>query len=366
MQIGIPKEIKDHEDRVGITPAGVSILVKNHHQVIVEAAAGEGAGYPDEAYEVAGAKIGTAEQAWQSEMVIKVKEPLPEEYQYFKPGLILYTYLHLAANRQLAEALLEHHVTAIGYETMRGADGSLPALNPMSEVAGRMAVLIGAQFLQTQYDGKGLLLSGVPGVRKSRVTVIGGGVVGLNAAKTALGLGAQVTLLDINPRVLASVDNQFDGHIQTLYSNSANIAASVKTADLVIGAVLIPGAKAPILVSEEMIASMTPGSVVVDIPIDQGGIFETTDHATTFTDPTYIRHGVVHYAVANVPGAVPKTATDALTSVTINYATELANDGIKAAIKHNATIASGLNIYDGHVTAQAVAKSLDLPYQPLK
>lgn len=365
MQIGVPKEIKNHENRVGITPAGVSILVKNHHRVLVEADAGKSAGYLDEAYEKAGAVISSPAEIWQSDMVMKVKEPLPEEYHYFWPGLILYTYLHLAANRQLAEKLLAEKVTAIGYETMQAADGSLPALNPMSEVAGRMAVLIGAQFLQQQYGGKGILLSGVPGVRKSRVTVIGGGVVGFNAAKTALGLGAQVTLLDINARVLANIDNQFDGNVQTLYSNSANIATSVRSADLVIGAVLIPGAKAPILVSEEMVASMEPGSVLVDIPIDQGGIFETTDHATTFDDPIYIRHGVVHYAVANVPGAVPKTATDALTSVTINYAAEIANAGVLAAVDKNKTIASGLNIYEGQVTDRAVAKSLNLDFHAI-
>ncbi|MCH4057310.1 MAG: alanine dehydrogenase [Lactobacillaceae bacterium] len=362
MRIGIPKEIKNNENRVGLTPAGVRQLRQVNQEVVVESNAGQNAGYADTDYQAAGAEIVDAAAAWTSDMVIKVKEPLPEEYHFFRPGLILYTYLHLAPNPKLTQALLENKVTAVGYETMRAADGSLPALNPMSEVAGRMAVFIGAQFLQEQYGGKGVLLSGVPGIRKSRVTVIGGGTVGLNAAKTALGLGAQVTLLDINQKVLANIDNLFDGHIQTLFSNPVNIAKSVKHADVVIGAVLIPGAKAPKLVSEEMVKSMEPGSVLVDIPIDQGGIFATSDHASTFADPVYLHHGVVHYAVANIPGAVPKTATDALTSVTTPYAVEIAKSGIAQAAQANATILSGLNTYAGQVTAQAVATSLQLPY----
>ncbi|WP_125768563.1 alanine dehydrogenase [Lapidilactobacillus wuchangensis] len=367
MRIGIPKEIKNNENRVGLTPAGVQQLRQANQEVVVESNAGQNAGYADADYQAAGAEIVDATAAWTSDMVIKVKEPLPEEYHFFRPGLILYTYLHLAPNPQLTQALLENKVTAVGYETMRAADGSLPALNPMSEVAGRMAVLIGAQFLQEQYGGKGVLLSGVPGIRKSRVTVIGGGTVGLNAAKTALGLGAQVTLLDINPKVLANIDNLFDGHIQTLFSNPVNIAKSVKHADVVIGAVLIPGAKAPKLVSEAMVKSMEPGSVLVDIPIDQGGIFATSDHASTFADPVYLHHGVVHYAVANIPGAVPKTATDALTSVTTPYAVTIAKAGIVAAAQANPTILSGLNTYAGQVTAEAVANSLQLPYaDPIK
>ena len=362
MRIGIPKEIKNNENRVGITPAGVQNLVQAGQEVVVETNAGHNAGYTNADYQAAGATVATATEAWAGDMVIKVKEPLPEEYHFFRPGLILYTYLHLAPNPKLTAALLENEVTAVGYETMRGKDGGLPALNPMSEVAGRMAVLIGAQFLQEQYGGKGVLLSGVPGVRKSHMTVIGGGTVRLNAAKTAMGLGAQVTILDINPATLARIDNLFDGHIQTLFSNPANIAHSVKHADVVIGAVLIPGAKAPKLVTDEMVAAMEPGSVMVDIPIDQGGIFETSDHASTFDDPIYLKHDVIQYAVANIPGAVPKTATDALTSVTIPYAQLIAQQGISEAVKTNPTIASGLNTYRGHITAAAVASSLEQAY----
>lgn len=363
MKIGVPKEVKNNENRVGLTPVGAEILIKNGHEVLIEHNAGANAAYPDDAYTAIGAKIGTADEAWQADMVIKVKEPIPSEYHYFREGLIIYTYLHLADNAKLAKALLENKTIGVAYETMVGKDGSLPALNPMSEVAGRMSVLIGAQFLQTQYGGKGMLLSGVPGVRQSRVTVIGGGNVGLNAAKTALGLGAKVTVLDVNPKVLTKVDNLYSGNIQTLYSNSINIAKSVKHADLVIGAVLIPGAKAPTLVTEKMVETMKPGSVMVDIPVDQGGIFETTDHATTFDDPTYVKHGVVHYAVANVPGAVPKTATDALTSITINYAAEIANQGLKEAAKNDRTIFTGINTIDGRLMNKAVAESINLPYE---
>ncbi|MCD2256306.1 alanine dehydrogenase [Lactobacillus sp. CC-MHH1034] len=364
MIIGIPREIKNNENRVGITPAGVTNLIHAGQEVLVETGAGIGAGYSDDAYKAAGAKIVSAADAWQADMVIKVKEPLAEEYKYFRPGLILYTYLHLAPNPTLTDALLAAKVTAIGYETMVGRDGGLPALVPMSEVAGRMSILIGAQFLQEQYGGKGLLLSGVPGVRNGRVTVIGAGTVGFNAAKTALGLGADVTILDINPSALARIDDLFAGNIKTLFSNHANIAETVKRSDLVIGAVLIPGAKAPTLVTEEMIASMAPGSVIVDIPIDQGGIFETTDHASTFDDPIYVKHEVLHYAVANIPGAVPKTATDALTSVTIPYAVQIAKQGIVAAAQNNPTILTGINTYDGHITDQAVATSLERSYIP--
>ncbi|MFD1431569.1 alanine dehydrogenase [Lacticaseibacillus yichunensis] len=359
MEIGIPKEIKVNENRVGITPTGVQLLLAAGHHVIVEREAGSVAGYSDAAYVEAGATMADAETAWAAELVIKVKEPLASEYHYLRPDLVLYTYLHLAANAELTAALIEHGTTAIGYETMTAADGSLPALTPMSQVAGRMAVLIGGQFLQTQFGGKGLLLTGVPGIRKANVVVIGGGVVGQNAVKVALGLGANVTLLDIAPHVLAKVDDEFGGRVQTLFSTSASIAAAVKTADLVIGAVLITGARAPKLVTEEMIASMAPGSVVVDIPIDQGGIFATSTHATTFDDPTYVVDGVIHYAVANLPGAVPKTATDALTSVTIPFAKTLAG-GVKPALQASRDLFSGVNVYQGTLVNQAVATSLDL------
>ncbi|WP_179394693.1 alanine dehydrogenase [Lacticaseibacillus absianus] len=365
MEIGIPKEIKNNENRVAITPAGVINLVHAGQAVFVEHGAGIAAGYPDQDFIDAGATMVDAPTAWAKDMVIKVKEPLASEYQYFRPGLILYTYLHLAANKPLTEALLAHQVTAIGYETMVGADGSLPALTPMSQVAGRMAVTLGSQFLQTQFGGKVVLLGSVPGVAKCQVVIIGGGVVGLNAAKIALGMGAQVTVLDIDPKTLAKIDDEFEGKVQTLFSDHQNLTLSVARADLVIGAVLIPGAVAPKLVTRTMIASMAPGSVVVDIPIDQGGIFETTTHATTFADPTYTVDGVIHYAVANIPGAVPRTATDALTAVTIPYAATLGRLGFTEAVKVDRTLFTGVNTYAGLLTEQAVADSLELPYHAL-
>ncbi|WP_125704087.1 alanine dehydrogenase [Lacticaseibacillus daqingensis] len=365
MQIGIPKEIKNNENRVAITPAGVINLVHAGQSVAVETRAGVVAGYSDQDYIDAGAIIVDAATAWGQDMVIKVKEPLASEYQYFRPGLILYTYLHLAANRPLTEALLASRVTAIGYETMIAPDGSLPLLTPMSQVAGRMAVQLGSQFLQTQYGGKGVLLGSVPGVAKCHVVIIGGGVVGLNAAKIALGMGAQVTVLDINPKILARIDDEFEGKVQTLFSDHQNLTLAVAAADLVIGAVLIPGAVAPKLVTAAMIRNMAPGSVVVDIPIDQGGIFETTTHATTFADPVYVVDGVIHYAVANIPGAVPKTATDALTAVTIPYAAKIGKLGVTDAAKADRMIFTGVNTYAGELTEQAVAESLNLPFHSL-
>lgn len=365
MKIGVPKEIKNNENRVGLTPAGAASLIKAGHTVTIEHTAGTSAGYADAQYEAVGAQLVDADTAWQADLVIKVKEPLASEYHYFRSGLILYTYLHLAANKPLTEALMAAGVTAIGYETMVGPANDLPALAPMSQVAGRMAVLFGAQYLQTQNGGKGVLLTAVPGVAKANVVIIGGGVVGLNAAKTALGLGANVTVLDINSHTLARIDDQFGGQVQTLFSNEANLAATIKPADLVIGAVLIPGAVAPKLVSEQMIASMTPGSVVVDIPIDQGGIFATSDHATTFDDPIYLKHGVIHYAVANVPGAVPKTATDALTAVTTPLAVKLATQGLTQAAQTDHMLYTGVNIYAGQLVEPAVGTSLNLAYEDL-
>ncbi|ERL65248.1 alanine dehydrogenase [Schleiferilactobacillus shenzhenensis] len=365
MNFGIPKEVKNNENRVGITPAGVIELVHAGQKVYVEHNAGLVAGYTDRDYQDAEAAIVDADTAWSQDVVIKVKEPLPDEYHYFHPGLILYTYLHLAANQELTEALLKSEVTAIGYETMVGPNHTLPALTPMSQVAGRMAVIIGSQYLQTQYGGKGILISSVPGVAKAQVVVIGAGTVGMNAARAALDLGAHVTLLDINPAVLERMDNLFEGRVQTLFSDQQNLTMAVRNADLVIGAVLIPGAKAPKLVSEDMIKSMAPGSVVVDIPIDQGGIFATTDHATTFADPVYTKHGVIHYAVANIPGAVPRTATDALTSVTVPYAAKIGRQGVVPAIEADSTIATGVNTYQGHLVEKAVADSLGLPYTDL-
>ncbi|SFB17446.1 MULTISPECIES: alanine dehydrogenase [unclassified Bacillus (in: firmicutes)] len=363
MRIGVPAEIKNNENRVAMTPAGVVNLVKFGHEVYIESGAGLGSGFTDEDYKVAGALIvDSAEEAWSKDMVMKVKEPLPSEYGFFREGLILFTYLHLAPEPELTKALIENKVIGIAYETVQLSNGSLPLLTPMSEVAGRMAPQIGAQFLEKVHGGKGILLSGVPGVQRGTVTIIGGGVAGTNAAKMAIGLGAKVTMIDLNPDRLRQLDDIFGSDVTTLMSNPYNIAEAVKESDLVIGAVLIPGAKAPKLVTEEMIQAMTPGSVVVDIAIDQGGIFETTDRITTHDNPTYEKHGVVHYAVANMPGAVPRTSTLALTNVTVPYAVQIANKGYKNACLENEALLKGINTLGGYVTYQAVAESHGLEY----
>ena len=366
MKIGIPKEIKNNENRVGLSPSGVHALVEKGHTVLVEHTAGEGSFFTDEDYKAVGADIvNSAGEAWDVEMVIKVKEPIKEEYQYFREDLILFTYLHLANDKELTEALAENKVVAIAYETVQLPDNSLPLLTPMSEVAGRMAAQIGAQFLQKFYGGKGILLSGIPGVPKGNVTIIGGGQAGTNAAKIALGLGANVTILDVNPKRLQELEDLFDGRVNTIMSNPLNIEEAVVNSDFVIGAVLIPGAKAPKLVTEDMVKQMKDGSVMVDIAIDQGGIFETSDHVTTHDDPTYIKHGVVHYAVANMPGAVPRTSTVGLNNATLPYALQIANKGYLNALRDNQPLSLGLNVYDGKVTNEGVAKALDLPYTPV-
>lgn len=363
MKIGVPKEIKNNENRVAMTPSGVVHLTKAGHEIIVEKGAGIGSGFTDKEYAEAGATlVDTAAKAWSAAMVIKVKEPVPSEYVYFREGLILFTYLHLAPEPELTQALLENKVIGIAYETVRTASGALPLLIPMSEVAGRMACQIGAQFLEKLQGGKGILLGGVPGVKSGKVTIVGGGVAGTNAAKIALGLGAQVTILDINPDRLRELDDLFGGRINTLTSTPVNIAEAVKEADLVIGAVLIPGARAPKLVTEEMIKSMEPGSVVIDVAIDQGGIFETTDRITTHDDPVYIKYGVVHYAVANMPGAVPRTSTIALTNATVPYALQIANKGYAKACLENIELLRGLNTLHGFVTYKAVAAAQGLEY----
>ncbi|MCY7795385.1 alanine dehydrogenase [Bacillus spizizenii] len=366
MIIGVPKEIKNNENRVALTPGGVSQLISNGHRVLVETGAGLGSGFENEAYESAGAEImADPKQVWDAEMVMKVKEPLPEEYVYFREGLVLFTYLHLAAEPKLTQALKDKGVTAIAYETV--SDGrALPLLTPMSEVAGRMAAQIGAQFLEKPKGGKGILLAGVPGVSRGKVTIIGGGVVGTNAAKMAVGLGADVTIIDLNADRLRQLDDIFGHQIKTLISNPVNIADAVAEADLLICAVLIPGAKAPTLVTEEMVKQMKPGSVIVDVAIDQGGIVETVDHITTHDQPTYEKHGVVHYAVANMPGAVPRTSTIALTNVTVPYALQIANKGAAEALADNAALRAGLNTANGHVTYEAVAKDLGYEYVPAK
>ncbi|MCQ6274384.1 alanine dehydrogenase [Bacillus sp. V3B] len=367
MRIGVPKEVKNNESRVAMTPAGVVNLVREGHQVYIETGAGLGSAFMDDDYVNAGATIvAKAEEAWSTDLVMKVKEPMPSEYSYFRENLILFTYLHLAPEPELTKALLDKKVVGIGYETVQLPNNSLPLLTPMSEVAGRMATQVGAQFLEKIYGGKGILLSGVTGVERGKVTIIGGGVAGTNAAKAAVGLGANVTILDVNPDRLRQLDDIFGARITTLISNPFNMAESVKESDLVIGAVLIPGAKAPTLVTEEMIKSMSPGSVVVDIAIDQGGIFETTDHVTTHDSPTYVKHGVVHYAVANMPGAVPRTSTIALTNVTVPYAIQIANKGYKQACLDNEALRKGINTLNGLVTYQAVAEALSLGYHDAK
>lgn len=358
MKIGIPKEIKNNENRVALPPAGVYELVQEGHEVLVEANAGIGSTFSDEAYRAVGATIvANAADVWAADMVMKVKEPLPEEYSYLRAGLLLFTYLHVAANPELAKALMSSKVRAIGYENVQLANGALPLLSPMSEIAGRMAVQIGAQFLEKIYGGKGILLSGVPGVRKGQVTIIGGGVAGTNAAKMALGLGAQVTILDVSIPRLQELDQLFDGQVQTLFSNRFNIEAAIQQADLVIGAVLLPGKKAPNLVTREMVKTMAEKSVIVDIAIDQGGIFETEDRVTTHDDPTYIQENVIHYAVANMPGAVPQTATLALSIATLPYAKQLAADPEKA-LRTNAALARGVIAFDGHFTLKEAAQDL--------
>lgn len=366
MIIGVPKEIKNNENRVGLTPGGVHAFVEAGHTVKVESTAGAGSYFDDSDYQGAGAEIvNSAKDAWDAEMVVKVKEPLKEEFGFFKEGMILYTYLHLAPEVELTKALLDNQVVAIAYETIQAPDGSLPLLAPMSEVAGRMSTQIGSEFLQKTKGGKGILLSGVPGVERGNVTIIGGGMAGTNAAKMAVGLGANVTILDLNPKRLRELDDLFGSSVQTVMSSPLNIEKAVKNSDLVIGAVLIPGAKAPKLVTEDMVKAMNPGSVVVDIAIDQGGIFETTDRITTHDDPTYIKHDVVHYAVANMPGAVPRTSTIALTNATMNIGLAIANDGFKEATKRNPMLTSGFNTYKGHVTYKAVADDQGLEYKDI-
>jgi alanine dehydrogenase len=367
MKIGIPKEIKNNENRVAITPAGVDAFVKAGHQVLIEFDAGSGSGFTNEDYAAAGATIlHQAADVWaNADMIMKVKEPLPSEYGYFRDGLILFTYLHLAAEPELARALTEKGVTAVAYETVE-VNRTLPLLTPMSEVAGRMAPQIGAQFLEKPYGGKGVLLGGVPGVKRAKVTVVGGGIVGTNAAKIAVGLGAQVTIIDLNPERLRQLDDIFGNDIQTMMSNPLNIAEAVSESDLVVGAVLIPGAKAPKLVTESMIRSMKPGSVVVDVAIDQGGIIETVDRITTHDNPTFVKHGVVHYAVANMPGAVPRTSTIALTNVTLPYGLQIANKGVIRAVQENKALLQGVNVAAGSITYKAVADSLGYEYVPVE
>ena len=366
MIIGVPREIKTREYRVGMTPAGVRSLTSRGHRVLVECGAGEGSGIADAQYAAQGAVVvSSAAEAWSAEMVVKVKEPLPSEHPFFRKGLILYTYLHLAAEPELTRRLAEGGVSAVAYETIESPDGALPLLRPMSEVAGRMAVQVGATCLERERGGKGVLLGGVPGTRRGRVVILGGGVVGRNAATIAIGMGAQVTVLDVRADTMGYLEDVFGGAIETLYSNPINIEEAVVRADLVVGAVLITGAAAPKLVTRQLVAAMERGSVIVDVAVDQGGCIETC-RPTNHDHPTYEVEGVVHYCVPNMPGAVPRTSTWALTNATAQYALMIAELGLESAARGDRALLSGLNTYAGHVTYEPVARAHDIEYVPAR
>jgi alanine dehydrogenase len=366
VRIGVPREIKNHEYRVGLIPAVVHALRGHGHEVFVETGAGLGSGIQDEEYSRAGATIlPTAAEVWRAgEMVVKVKEPLPPEYALMQPGQVLFTYLHLAPLPELTDALLRRDVIGIAYETITDRKGGLPLLTPMSEVAGRMAPLVGAFYLQRPLGGRGTLMMGVPGVPPGDVVIIGGGIVGLNSAKVALGMGARVTVLETNGDRMRFLDDIFHGAVTTLASNAYNLAAALERSDLLIGAVLIPGRSAPKLVTREMIGSMKQGAVAVDVAVDQGGCFETT-HATTHADPVYEVDGVVHYCVANMPGAVPRTSTFALNNATMAYTLELANKGVERAVREDPDLANGVNTFRGRIVCQPVAESQARAYSSL-
>jgi alanine dehydrogenase len=364
MIVGIPREIKDNEYRVSMTPGGVHQLTEAGHEVRVETDAGEGSSFPDEQYADAGARIvPTAGDAWSAELVVKVKEPQPSEYGFLRSDLALFTYLHLAAEEQLTREMVSRGVAGIAYETVELPNGHLPLLTPMSEVAGRMAVQIGAHYMEKMNGGRGKILGGVPGVRPADVVIIGAGVVGTNAAQVALGMGAHVIMIDINIDRLRYLHEVLGGRLTTLSSNPLNIAQAVRIADLLIGAVLIRGAKAPRLVTRQMIETMASGSVVIDVAVDQGGCVETS-HPTTHSDPTFLVSGVTHYCVANMPGAVPRTSTYALSNATLSYVVRLANQGIAPALRQDLGLAKGLNTYRGHVTYRSVADAFALEYTP--
>lgn len=366
MKVGVPKEIKASEYRVALTPAGVTMLTAAGHEVIVETGAGDGSGFEDSDYEREGAVIkAAASEVWeQADMIMKVKEPLSSEFGYFREGLLLFTYLHLAAAPDLTKALVDSRVTAIAYETIQLANGSLPLLTPMSEVAGRLSVQVGSQFLEAFNGGRGVLLGGVPGVPPADVVILGGGIVGTNAAKIALGMGANVTILEKSADRMRYLDDIFGGRIKTIMSSPYHIAEAVSHADLLIGAVLVPGAKAPHLVTEQMVQMMKKGAVIVDVAVDQGGSIATVDRPTTHMDPTYVKHGVVHYAVANIPGAVPRTSTFALTNATMPYAIDLANRGWEA-VRSSVPLQKGVNTHNGWVTYEGVANATGMSYKSL-
>ena len=366
MIVGVPKEIKNNEFRVGMTPAGVSELIKNGHTVYVQKSAGEGSGFADADYEAVGAKIlpTIADVYAIAEMIVKVKEPIEPEYKLIREGQLLFTYFHFACDRALTDAMLAQKAVCLAYETVQLADRSLPLLIPMSEIAGRMATQEGARFLERPQGGKGKLLGGVPGVKPARVLVLGAGTVGTNAAITAAGMGAEVTITDINLKRLRYLDDVMPKNVKTLFSSEYNIRAELPTTDLVIGSVLIPGDKTPHLVTKDMLKLMQPGTVLVDVAIDQGGCFETS-HATSHSEPIYEIDGIVHYAVANIPGAVPFTSTLALTNATLPYAVALANKGWKKACADDPALKRGLNAVEGKITFEAVAQVFGLPYTPV-
>jgi alanine dehydrogenase len=366
MKIGLPKEIKDNEYRVGLTPAGVNALVNAGHSLFVQKSAGEGSGFTDDQYVSAGAKIlDTADDVWgEGDMIVKVKEPIQPEYERMRENQLLFTYLHLAPEFELTKQMMERKVTGVAYETITDKTGRLPLLTPMSEVAGRMSVQVGATFLEKMNGGRGILLGGVPGVPAANVVILGGGVVGTEAAKMAVGLGARVTIIDKNLDRLRQLDDIFLSKVQTLASSHFAISEAISHADLVIGAVLVVGAAAPKLITRDMLSLIPHGAVLVDVAVDQGGCFETT-HATTHSNPTYYEEGVLHYCVANMPGAVPRTSTFALTNATLPYALALANKGFEQAIKDDAGLQEGVNTYAGKLTYQAVAESQEVEFTPL-
>ena len=365
MKIGIPKEIKNNENRVGMTPDGVAELVKHGHEVFVQHTAGEGSGFADAAYEKVGAKIlPTTEAVYDvAEMIIKVKEPIKPEYPLLKHGQLVFTYFHLACDLELTEAMVKSGAVCLAYETVQTADKRLPLLVPMSEVAGRMASINGAYYLQKTKGGKGKLMSGVPGVKPAKVLVLGGGIVGEAAARMAAGMGAEVYITDISLPRLRQLDAELPANVHTLYSTEHNIRKELKDVDIVVGSVLVPGDKAPHLITRDMLKEMEPGTVLVDVAIDQGGCFETS-HPTTHSDPVYEVDGIVHYAVANIPGAVPNTSTAALTNATLKYALALADKGWKKACREDAALYKGLNVVEGKITFKAVADVWGMPYEP--
>ena len=367
MIVGIPKELKNNENRVGMTPAGVSELVKRGHSVYVQHTAGDNSGFQDKDYEAVGAKILPAIEDVYSiaEMIVKVKEPIEPEYKLIKENQLLFTYFHFASDKPLTDAMIKAKAVCLAYETVRLGNGSLPLLIPMSEVAGRMSIQEGTRFLEKPQLGKGILLGGVPGVKPAKVLILGAGTVGYNAAITAAGTGADVTITDINLNRLRYLDDILPKNVKTLYSSEHNIRTELPNTDLVIGSVLIPGDKTPHLITKDMLKLMKPGTVMVDVAIDQGGCFETS-HATTHTDPVYVLDGIVHYAVANIPGAVPYTSTLALTNATISYAIKLADKGWEKACKEDTALAKGLNMVDGKITFKAVADVYNLPYEPVE